>query len=98
MKTLISIYKSDKADEMYLYVARVAGLSKVPEALLSQFGKPVHVTDMILTPDRKLSRAEATRVLEQIDTAGFYLQMPPKKEDYQLSLFKDTSDRYKGMS
>lgn len=98
MKTLVSIYKSPKTDEMYLYVERKAGLKKVPEALLAQFGTAIHVTDMILTPDRKLSRADASRVLEQIVTAGFYLQMPPKKEDYLLSLFKDTSDRYKGMS
>lgn len=98
MKTLVSIYKSPKNDEMYLYVARTVGLEKVPETLLKQFGTAVHVTDMILTPDKKLARADASRVLDQIESAGFYLQMPPKKQDYLLSLFKDTSDRYKGMS
>lgn len=97
MKRLISIYKSPKQDGMYLYVDRKQGMTEVPEALLTQFGTPVHVTDMLLTPDRNLARANAKRVLEQIEQVGFYLQMPPKKEDYLLDLHKDTSDRYQGI-
>lgn len=97
MKKMISIYKSSKKDELYIYVDRSQGLKNVPEALLSQFGTPLHVSDMILTPDRKLARAEASRVLEQIDEQGFYLQLPPAKEDYLLDLYRDTSDKYKDL-
>ncbi len=98
MKKMVSIFKSPKIDEMYVYVLRQDGLKKVPEVLLEKFGTPIHVSDMILTPERKLARAEAPRVLAQIEENGFYLQMPPKREDYLLSLFKDPSDRYKGMA
>jgi uncharacterized protein YcgL (UPF0745 family) len=32
---LLSIYKSSKKDEMYLYVPKTDGLKNIPEALLS---------------------------------------------------------------
>lgn len=79
-KTLISIFKSPRRAEMYLYVKRGASLEELPEALRKQFGKPVHVMDMLLTPERKLARAEASKVLESVREKGFYLQMPPPEE------------------
>jgi len=38
MKKICQIYKSNKHEGMYLYVAKEHGLSKVPEALINQFG------------------------------------------------------------
>lgn len=95
-RRMISIYKSPLSPETYLYVAR-GQINKIPDELAGYFGKPVHVTDMLLDPERKLARADAGRVLEQIDEVGYYLQMPPQKEDYLLDLYRDTSDRYKGL-
>lgn len=96
-RQLVSIYKSPRRAETYLYVPRVDGLKNVPEALLDQFGAPVLVTHLLLATDRKLARANAARVLEEIANAGFYLQMPPPREDYLLDLYRDTSDRYEDM-
>lgn len=83
---LVSIYKSPRRDETYLYVDKREGLKKVPEALLEHFGKPVHVMDMPLTPGRQLARASAEDVLADIESKGFYLQMPPPLEDYMREL------------
>lgn len=96
-KIIVSIYKSPKKDEMYLYVEKAKGLSKTPDALLDQFGQPKHVTDMLLTDEKKLARAEASKVLQQIGENGFYLQMPPVRDDYMLDLYKDTSHKYEGL-
>lgn len=96
-KQFISIYKSLKTDELYLYVDRVKGLKPVPEALLDHFGKSQKVTDMLLTPDKKLARADAAKVLKQIREQGFYLQMPPAKDEYLLDLYRDTSDKYRDL-
>ncbi|MCX4029205.1 YcgL domain-containing protein [Spartinivicinus sp. SM1973] len=85
-KQIVSIYKSPNKDEMYLYVAKQAKLSEVPEALLQLFGKPEHVLDLLLTPEKSLSRADVTQVMKAIDEKGFYLQMPPAKEDYLIEL------------
>ena len=62
---------------MYLYVDRKAELSELPEALMAAFGQPEHVLDMVLTPEKKLARVEAAKVLEHISDQGYYLQMPP---------------------
>ncbi|GAA3937717.1 YcgL domain-containing protein [Litoribacillus peritrichatus] len=82
-----SIYKSPRRDEMYLYIEKLKGLKELPEALLEVFGKPIHVMDMLVKPDSKLSRVEAEKVLEDIASKGFFLQMPPPKEDYLLDLY-----------
>lgn len=92
---LCSIYKSPKRDEMYLYVVKAEGLGKVPEALLAMFGKPVHVTDMLLKPERKLARADIGRVIDDLSSKGFYLQMPPQKEDYLLDLYNPDDSKYR---
>ncbi|MFL0797225.1 MAG: YcgL domain-containing protein [Cellvibrionaceae bacterium] len=86
MKRICTIYKSPKEDEMYLYVDKQEDLKRVPEALLERFGTPKQVTMMVITPDKKLARVEASKVLEAIQNQGFYLQMPPPKEGYMLDV------------
>ncbi|MCV6590914.1 MAG: YcgL domain-containing protein [Marinobacterium sp.] len=86
---IVSIYKSPRKDEMYIYTDKREGLEKVPEALLQMFGSPKHVMDMPLKADRKLARVETEKVLEGLDEKGYYLQMPPPKDDYLLDLYRD---------
>jgi len=87
---ILSIFKSSRKDEMYLYVDKREQLERVPEPLLEMFGKPLHVMDMPMTPGRKLARVEDTaKLLAEVDSKGYFLQMPPPKEDYMLDLFKD---------
>ena len=80
-KLFCSIYKSPRREGMYLYVERTKGLKDLPEALISQFGEPRHVTDMILTPERPLARVEVDQVMARIREQGFYLQMPPPPDE-----------------
>ncbi|MCD8521594.1 MAG: YcgL domain-containing protein [Saccharospirillaceae bacterium] len=86
-KVLCDVYKTKKKDETYLYVSRKDALTRVPDALLEQFGKPELAMTMILTPEKKLARADIDKVLNALDEQGFYLQMPPAKETYMLDLF-----------
>lgn len=74
---IVSIYRSPKKEGMYLYVAKASGLGEVPESLLQQFGAAQLAMTLALTPERKLARAEAARVLEAIAEQGYYLQLPP---------------------
>ncbi len=74
---------------MYLYVDKTEQLKRVPEPLLEMFGKPVHVMDMPIKRQRKLARLDSDKLLDEIAQKGFYLQMPPPKEDYLLDLHKD---------
>lgn len=72
------IYKSPKKDEMYLYLDRHDDFSQVPELLLKQFGQPVFVMKLSLSPAKKLAREEVSIVISNLDKQGFHLQMPPK--------------------
>ncbi len=86
MKIIASIYRSSKKDEMYLYVEKKNALKEVPETLLSLFGKPVHVMDMLLVESRVLARVDIVKVMDKIKSDGYYLQMPPQKDDYIIEL------------
>ena len=82
MKRICSIYKSPRKREMYLYVDKREALARVPEALLSAFGVPQHAFDLLLTPERKLAREDISKVLENLKSQGYHLQMPPLEDEY----------------
>ena len=88
MREVVSVYRSSKNSETYLYVAKKVGVKELPEALKELFGTPIHSFDMLLTEDKKLARVDAKKVLESIVTQGFFLQMPPPKEDLLADLKK----------
>jgi uncharacterized protein YcgL (UPF0745 family) len=77
MKLISEIYRSPKEEGMYLYVKKEEGLSRVPEALLQRFGKPQQAMVLVLTPEKKLARASVEKVIESLETQGYYLQLPP---------------------
>lgn len=79
-KCLCQVYKSPREEELYLFVDRRDGLDRVPAALLERFGTPQLVTTLVLTPERRLARAEASRVLDGLREQGYYLQMPPPRD------------------
>ena len=93
-KKLLTVWSSPKKEEMYLYTDRLEGLKRVPEELLKMFGAPKEVMGLPLSEDKQLSRADAKKVLSEILTKGYYLQMPPVRDDYMLDLYKDTSAKY----
>ncbi len=81
MRRLVEVFRASRKEEMYLYVDKARGLEDVPEALLRQFGEAKSVMTLLLEPGRKLARADAAEVLAQIDSQGFYLQMPPTAQE-----------------
>ena len=78
MKHSCWIYKSSKKDEMYLYLAEEDNFEEVPEALMTRFGNPLPVMSLELDTRRKLARADVEKVMQQLRTEGYYLQMPPE--------------------
>ncbi|QIL89942.1 YcgL domain-containing protein [Microbulbifer harenosus] len=96
MKLLCDIYRSPRKDEMYLYVQKQDGVSKVPESLQQLFGAPVHVTTMLITPERKLARADAQKVIHALQEQGYYLQMPPAQDDEMRAIAAQNSKLPRG--
>jgi len=71
------IYKSNKKQELYLYLDKQDDFSSIPEALLNSIGQPEYVMTLDITPDFKLAREKAVDILKGIEENGFFIQMPP---------------------
>ena len=74
---LCAVYKSVRKDSTYLYVERRDDFSKVPEALLQTFGTPVLVRLINLARREHLALADIDKVKQQLQSQGYYLQIPP---------------------
>lgn len=72
-----AIYRSNKKTDAYLYVQEEGNFSRVPPDLLTLLGQLDLVMTLELTPDRTLARADPEQVRQQLDTQGYYLQLPP---------------------
>lgn len=71
------IYKSQKKAELYLYLAKKDNFSVLPDLLLKNIGSPIFVMQLELSPDRKLAREDAKKVIAQVNEKGYFIQMPP---------------------
>ena len=78
---LCAVYKSSKKSETYLYVPGRDDFSKVPEALLKTFGKPVFMMIMPLKKDRVMDSVQIDKLRNDLKINGFYLQLPPATEN-----------------
>ena len=97
MKVISEIYRSPKEEGMYLFVRKDEGLTRVPEALLQRFGKPQQAMVVVLTPEKKLARASAEKVLESLDAHGYYLQLPPMVgEDTEMQQVRSHNSKISG--
>jgi uncharacterized protein YcgL (UPF0745 family) len=74
----VSVFRSRRIADMYLFVDKSDGLARVPEALKHRFGPPELAMELVLTPEHRLARADAGQVLLEIQENGFYLQLPPR--------------------
>ena len=81
-REFISVFKSSRKADTYVFVRRGQDWDELPEGLRGIFGAPIHSMDLLLTPDRKLARTTGQQVLEAIREKEFYLQMPEEQEGY----------------
>ena len=79
-KTFVSVFRSSKKPDTYIYVRRGQAWDELPDSLRGIFGQPIHAMDLIMTPERKLARTSGKQVLEAIADKDFFLQMP---EDFR---------------
>ena len=76
------VYKGDRKDDHYLYLATEFQVDSppadLPSAILDLLGELSFVLEFELTEERALPQADAKHVLDSLNSQGFYLQMPKK--------------------
>ena len=75
---ICSVFRSPRKAETYLYLAQGHVFEDLPAELRMAFGKPVFVMHLKLDEDRRLARVDTRQVMEQLDSQGFFLQLPPE--------------------
>ena len=73
------VYRSNKKQGMYLYLVEKDDFSDVPESLMKLLGDVEFSFEFDLSKDRKLVKAESEEVLRIMKENGYFLQMPPAK-------------------
>lgn len=76
-----TVYKSQRKAQTYVFVPFGSDLNTLPDALSPLLGELDKVLDVELHPERPLARAQAHTVIQHIHEQGFYIQMPPGKDD-----------------
>ncbi len=71
------VYRSSKKQETYLFLPVGGVYEDLPEDLRAMFGDPALVMKLDLDADSRLAQAEAPRVIEALETEGYFLQLPP---------------------
>lgn len=79
---LCAVYKSIRKPQTYIFVAKRDDFSQVPTPLLEQFGPPQLVSVLNITETTKMAMAKAPKVIKEVMSSGFYLQLPPPPIDY----------------
>ncbi|EGV50309.1 YcgL domain-containing protein [Candidatus Endoriftia persephone] len=74
------IYRSPRKQEMYLYLREQDAFEQLPEPLLKRFGRPTLVMELELNAGRQLAREDVGKVMQNLHSQGFHLQMPPRIE------------------
>jgi len=74
---ICSIFKGSREPELYVYVPFTKAESNIPEELRQRLGKLKEVMTLEITPDKKLARVDAVKVLKEIREQGYFVQLPP---------------------
>jgi len=72
------IYRSEKKESTYLYLAEGVSFEDLPDELRAGFGEATEVMKLNIEADTRLAQADAENVLQALEDPGYYLQLPPE--------------------
>ena len=81
------IYRSEKKADCYLFLNKPADKFDLPTVVQTIVGELHLVMELEITPETKLSLSNSSTVLEAFEKQGFYIQMPPAKDNPVDALF-----------
>ncbi len=75
----VYIYHSEHKQGTYLYLPEKDNFNEVPDTLLDLLGNLRFSFEFTLDERKKLVRGNATEILQNIKTEGYFLQLPPSR-------------------
>lgn len=87
------VYRSKFKQGMYIYLVEKDGFGSIPNDLRRRLGTLEFAFSMTLEETKKLVRIEAKTVMKQLQSDGFFLQMPPANTNF-LDLNLHQSDGF----
>ena len=77
----VQVYRSSRRADTYLFLPLDDEFSELPETLLEHFGEGTPFLSFHLHAERHLEQSDPVKVLAALSAQGFYLQLPPSKDD-----------------
>ena len=74
------VYKSNRKEGAYIFVADPKALESLPDVLKTRLGRLELVMELDLAGREALAATDPTTVIDSIESRGFYLQLPPGDE------------------
>ena len=78
----VSVYRSSKKKQTYVYLPADQEYESLPEAFVEQFGDAALFLTFELHESKKLAQVDARTVLAALHSQGFFLQLPPPDPEY----------------
>ena len=75
-----TIHRSSRKDFTYVYLREGFPFDELPAALRAAFGEPELVIGLELSPQRKLANEDVFKVMANLESQGFHLQLPPNED------------------
>ncbi|XOV82026.1 MAG: YcgL domain-containing protein [bacterium] len=76
----VSVYRSSRKAQTYVYLPADEDYDNLPEAFVTQFGEAELFLTFELHEGKKLAQVEARTVLAALRNQGFFLQLPPQSD------------------
>lgn len=78
-----AIYKSQRRQDTYLYLADKDDFTRVPNHLFTLLGTPLYIMELELNPQRKLAQEDVLEVMQNLQARGWHLQLPQTQTNWQ---------------
>ena len=81
----VEVFKTARRPDTFLYLPQGLPPNEWPDGLEEVFMPAKKVLSLTLTAEQSLAAQSATRVMEEIATKGYFLQLPPQPSSSDAS-------------
>jgi uncharacterized protein len=78
------IYRCSNKPDLYIYLAEEDNFENVPAALFKTLGIVEFSMELEITPETRLAREDAGKVVRNLEEHGFHIQLPAKESLEQI--------------